>query len=51
MVDVQHHFVSAQHLHAYASHAAWLEDHRVLDNGALADKAFGLAMTHPVSRQ
>ena len=40
MVEGQHQFVSAQHLYAYASHAAWLEDHRMLDNGALADKAW-----------
>ena len=51
MVEGQHHFVSARHLHAYAGHAAWLEDHRMLDNGALTNKAIGLAMAHPVSRQ
>ena len=32
MVDGQHHHVSPQHLHQYAAHAAWMEDHRRLDN-------------------
>ena len=35
MVDGQHHHVSPQYLYQYANHAAWLEDHRRLDNGAL----------------
>ena len=51
MVEGQHHHVSPQHLHAYASHAAWCEDHRRLDNGAVCHKALGLALKHPVSRQ
>lgn len=50
MVGGQHHKVSGQYLHQYAAHAAWLEDHRRLDNGALAYRALGLAMAHPVSR-
>jgi hypothetical protein len=50
MVGGQHHHVSSQHLHAYASHAAWLEDHRRMDNGALASRALRLALVHPVSR-
>ena len=50
MVDGQHHSVSPQYLHQYANHAAWLEDHRRLDNGALAHRALGLALTHPTSR-
>ncbi len=50
MVEGQHHHVSAQHLHAYAGHAAWLEDHRMDDNGKVTNKAIGLAMAHPVSR-
>jgi transposase-like protein len=50
MVRGQHHFVSPQHLHQYAAHAAWLEDHRRLDNGALAHRALGLALGHSVSR-
>jgi hypothetical protein len=51
MVGGQHHHVSAQYLHQYATHAAWLEDHRRLDNGTLAQRALGLALRHPVSRQ
>lgn len=50
MVDGQHHFVSPQYLHQYAAHAAWLEDHRRLDNGALCHRALGLALGHKVSR-
>lgn len=50
MVDGQHHGVSPQYLYQYANHAAWLEDHRRLDNGALACRALGLALNHPVSR-
>lgn len=50
MVDGQHHAVSPQYLHQYAAHAAWLEDHRRLDNGALAHRALGLALGHKVSR-
>jgi hypothetical protein len=51
MVDGQHHHVSARYLHAYASQAAWMEDHRRMSNGALANRALGLALAHPVSRQ
>jgi hypothetical protein len=50
MIDGQHHGVSPQYLHQYANHAAWLEDHRRLDNGTLAHRALGLALGHPVSR-
>lgn len=50
MIDGQHHHVSAQYLHAYAAHAAWLEDHRREDNGSLCRRALGLALAHPVSR-
>jgi len=50
MVDGQHHFVSPQYLHQYAAHAAWLEDHRRLANGALAYRALGLALGHKASR-
>ncbi len=46
----QHHHVSPQYLHAYASHAAWMEDHRRDDNGKLCHQALGLALAHPVSR-
>ena len=38
MIGGQHHKVGAQHLGAYAVHAAWLEDHRDRSNGALADR-------------
>ncbi len=37
-----------RYLYQYASHAAWLEDHRRLSNGALAHHALGLALKHPV---
>lgn len=50
MVRGQHHYVSPQYLHQYAAHAAWLEDHRELDNGSLAYRALGLALNHKVSR-
>lgn len=50
MVRGQHHYVSPQYLHQYAAHAAWLEDHRRLDNGALAHRALGLALGHKVSK-
>lgn len=50
MIDGQHHHVSPRYLAAYAGHAAFLEDHRMLDNGALAKRTIGLAMAHPVSR-
>lgn len=50
MVDGQHHHVSPQHLHQYAAHAAWAEDHRREDNGQLCQRALGLALAHPVSR-
>lgn len=51
MVEGQHHTVSPQYLHQYAAHAAWLENNRRLDNGALASRALGNALAHPVSRQ
>ena len=50
MVEGQHHHVSPQHLHQYAAHAAWMEDHRRESNGLLMQRALGLAMAHPVSR-
>jgi hypothetical protein len=49
VVDGQHHTVSPQYLHQYATHAAWIEDNRRLDNGALANRALGLALAHKVS--
>jgi transposase-like protein len=51
MIGGQHHKVSGRHLHAYAAHAAWLEDHRRQDNGALAHRALGLALAAPQSRE
>lgn len=51
MVGGQHHKVSGRHLHAYASHAAWLEDHRRVDNGSITRKALRLALAHPQSRE
>jgi transposase-like protein len=51
MVEGQHHHVSPQHLHQYATHAAWMEDHRREDNGKLCHRALGLALAHPVSRE
>ena len=42
MVEGQHHHVSPQHLHAYATHASWLEGHRREDNGALARQSLAL---------
>lgn len=50
MVGGQHHKVSARHLHAYAAHAAWMEDTRRLDNGAIANRALGLTLAAPQSR-
>lgn len=51
MVQGQHHHVSPQHLHQYASHCAWMEDNRRKDNGTLAYRTLHLALTSPVSRQ
>lgn len=49
MVDGQHHHVSARHLHAYAAHAAWLEDHRRRDNGSNTYGALALALARTPS--
>jgi len=49
MIEGQHHHVSPRYLSAYAAHAAWLEDHRRLDNGALCHRALGLALNHSTS--
>lgn len=51
MVGGQHHKVSGRHLHQYAAHAAWLEDHRRCDNGTITHKALRLALAHPQSRE
>jgi len=50
MVRGQHHHVSPRHLAQYAHEAAWKEDHRRADNGALASRTLALALAHPVSR-
>jgi transposase-like protein len=50
MVTGQHHGVSPKYLHQYASHAAWLEDHRRRSNGDNAYATVANAMAHPVSR-
>ena len=50
MVQGQHHSVSPRYLHQYAAHAAWIEDHRRNDNGAIANRVLGLALGHGVSR-
>lgn len=49
MIDGQHHHVSPRYLHQYAAHAAWMEDHRRMDNGRLTHRALGLALAHPAS--
>jgi transposase-like protein len=51
MVRGQHHFVSPKYLHQYATHAAWLEDHRERSNGALTYRLTYNAMQAPVSRE
>lgn len=51
MIGGQHHHVSARYLAAYAQHAAWLEDHRRLDNGSLAHRIVSLGLASPASRQ
>ena len=51
MVEGQHHHVSPQYLHQYASEAAWKEDHRRLDNGTLTTRALRLGLAHPKSQK
>ncbi len=50
MVNGQHHGVSPKYLHQYASHAAWLEDHRRRSNGVNAYATITNAMQSPVSK-
>lgn len=50
MIRGQHHAVSPKYLGAYASHAAWLEDHALKSNGALVDRLIFNALCAPVSR-
>ena len=45
-----HHHVSPDRVHAYACHAAWLEDHRDQDNYSLIRSLLGLTLTTPVTR-
>lgn len=51
MVRGQHHHVSPRHLHQYAAHAAWLEDHRRQSNGENCQRVLGLALAHPISTE
>ncbi len=51
MIRGTHHYACPQYLYQYAEHAAWLEDYRRKDNGALTQRMLGLALTHPVSRE
>lgn len=50
MIGGQHLKVEGRYLNAYATHAAWLEDHREESNGHLADRLIGGALASPVSR-
>lgn len=50
MIEGQHHHVSAHLLFQYANEAAWKEDHRRLDNGALTRRALELALNGSISR-
>ena len=50
MVKGQHHQVSPKHLHLYAAHASWMEDHRRERNGDLVDLVIERTMRSPVSR-
>jgi hypothetical protein len=47
----QHHHVSKQYLHQYATEAAWREDHRRDDNKAQHVAVLGAALHSPVSRR
>lgn len=50
MIGGQHLRVEGRYLDAYATHAAWLEDHRFESNGKLADRLTGDALAAPISR-
>lgn len=50
MIGGQHLRVEGRYLDAYATHAAWLEDHRSESNGRLADRLIGGALAAPISR-
>jgi transposase-like protein len=47
----QHHRISGQYLHCYASEMAWREDNRRLPNGAQYGAIAALALGHPISRE
>lgn len=51
MVRGQHHFVSPKYLHQYATHAAWLEDHRERSNGVLCYRLVRNSLAAPISRE
>ncbi len=50
MLRGQHHRVGPSYLGGYAAHAAWLEDHRTMSNGGLADQWLSNALSGSVSR-
>ena len=50
-VTGQHHHVSPQYLHQYATESAWREDHCRTDNGGQFKQLAGAALHSPVSRQ
>lgn len=50
MIQGQHHHVSPAYLASYATHAAWLEDHRRDSNGALVETVIGHGFAAPISR-
>ncbi|MGU3536926.1 transposase [Methylobacterium sp. A54F] len=51
MVSRQHHFVSAHHLHQYATEAAWKEDHRRMPNDEQFQRTLRLALAAAKSWQ
>mgnify|MGYP002700185885 CR=1 FL=1 len=51
MVSGQHHFVSPKYLHQYATHAAWLEDHRMDCAKVLVERVLQNGLFSPVSRE
>ena len=50
MVGGQHHHVSPDYLHQFANHAAWMKDHRLVDNGANVHAILEAALDLSVSR-
>jgi hypothetical protein len=47
----QHHRISGQYLHCYASGMTWREDNPRVPNGAQYDAITALALCHPISRE